>query len=177
MFLIKTWMFRVKAQYQSTADCFRLLETIAISSNTRRKHYYDMKLKPNLFKIDDWVWYFSPRRWIGKSINWQRLYSGAPTKQTAFHLKDKKASQYTFKWLHNGVDNSQAAPFKLSTIGTHLFRWPVLASGIVCQQTLHQHRRWRPSANDYKLIYPTIISSSHHLKICTLSVDLAVTYT
>jgi len=29
-----------------------------------------------------------------------------------------------------------------------LSRWPVLASGIVCQQTLHPHRRCRPSAND-----------------------------
>jgi len=27
-------------------------------------------------------------------------------------------------------------------------RWPVLASGIVCQRTLRRHRRCRPSAND-----------------------------
>ena len=42
----------------------------------RRKHYYDLKLKPNKFQIGDWVWHFSPRRRVGKSIKWQCLYSG-----------------------------------------------------------------------------------------------------
>jgi len=33
-------------------------------------------------------------------------------------------------------------------LALELCQWPVLASGIVCLQTLHQYRRYRPSAND-----------------------------
>jgi len=60
-------------------------------------------------------------------------------------------------------------------LALELSRWPVLASGIVCQQTLHRHRRFRPTT--INLSIPTIISSSHRLKICTPSVYLVVTFT
>jgi len=39
-------------------------------------------------------------------------------------------------------------------------RWPVLATGVVCQQTIRRNRRCRPSAIDEKLIY-----SDNHLLI------------
>lgn len=42
----------------------------------RRKHYYDMKLKANNFRVNDWVWLYTPRRRPGKSIKWQKLYAG-----------------------------------------------------------------------------------------------------
>jgi hypothetical protein len=35
-----------------------------------------MKLHRNVFKKHDWVWYFHPRRRTGKSIKWQKLYTG-----------------------------------------------------------------------------------------------------
>jgi len=48
-----------------------------------------------------------------------------------------------------GTNRLVVPPFKLSTIGTRAF---LVASSrvwnIVCQQTLHRHRRCRPSAND-----------------------------
>jgi len=50
----------------------------------------------------------------------------------------------TARWCHHL--NCQQLTLELS-------RWPVLASGIVCQQTLHRHRRRWLSANDLKLIY------------------------
>jgi len=36
-------------------------------------------------------------------------------------------------------------------------RWPVLAYGIVCQQTVRRHRCCRPSANDQNSSIPSII--------------------
>jgi predicted aspartyl protease/transposase InsO family protein len=42
----------------------------------RRKKYYDTKLKPSSFHVNDWVWLYTPRRRPGKSIKWQRLYNG-----------------------------------------------------------------------------------------------------
>jgi len=56
-----------------------------------------------------------------------------------------------------GTSRMVMPPFKLSKIGTRAFL--VLASGIVCQQTSHRHRRCRPSANYEKLIY----SDNHYL--------------
>jgi len=37
---------------------------------------------------------------------------------------------------------------KCQQLALKLSQWPVLASGIVCRQTLHWHHRCRPSAND-----------------------------
>ena len=42
----------------------------------RMKKYYDMRVKPAVFKRNTWVYYYSPRRFIGKSPKWQKFYSG-----------------------------------------------------------------------------------------------------
>lgn len=46
------------------------------TQTARRKQYYDMKLTPKPFRVNDWVWYFYPRRRTGRSPKWQRLYTG-----------------------------------------------------------------------------------------------------
>jgi len=47
-----------------------------------------------------------------------------------------------------GTRRMVVPPFNCQQLTLELTRWPVLASGIVCQQTLHRHLRCRPSAND-----------------------------
>ena len=42
----------------------------------RMKDYYDMRVKPAVFNRNTWVYYYNPRRYIGKSPKWQRFYSG-----------------------------------------------------------------------------------------------------
>ena len=55
---------------------YNLVRTQLQTQAARRKRYYDMKLHRNVFQKHDWVWYFHPRRRTGKSIKWQRLYTG-----------------------------------------------------------------------------------------------------
>jgi len=74
-----------------------------------------------------------------------------------------------------GTNRLVVPPFKLSTIGTRAF--PVASPRVwnSLPADITSHRRCRPSAKTLSI--PTIIFSSHHLIICTLSVDLAVTFT
>ena len=41
-----------------------------------RKHRYDAKVRPTQFSEGDWVWYYYPRRYVGKSPKWMRVYIG-----------------------------------------------------------------------------------------------------
>src|SRR3989441_4334807 len=45
-------------------------------SGLRMKQYYDMRVKPQIFREGTWVWFYSPRRYLKKSPKWQRMYSG-----------------------------------------------------------------------------------------------------
>jgi transposase InsO family protein len=42
----------------------------------RRKATYDIRVKRTEFGIGDWVWYYYPRRYQGRSPKWQKLYTG-----------------------------------------------------------------------------------------------------
>ena len=42
----------------------------------RRKHAYDLRVREKTFVQGNWVWYYCPRRFKGRSPKWQRLYSG-----------------------------------------------------------------------------------------------------
>ena len=42
----------------------------------RNKRQYDMKVKPALFAPGDWVYYYNPRRFTGRSEKWSRKYIG-----------------------------------------------------------------------------------------------------
>jgi len=50
-------------------------ETLA-SAAERSKKRYDMRVKPAVYQFGDWVYYFCPRRRVGRSPKWQRFYSG-----------------------------------------------------------------------------------------------------
>ena len=42
----------------------------------RRKKHYDLRAKPEEFKSGQWIWYFCPRRIVGRSPKWSKFYSG-----------------------------------------------------------------------------------------------------
>jgi len=42
----------------------------------RAKRGYDMRVRPNKYPLGTWVYYYSPRRYMGRSPKWQRMYSG-----------------------------------------------------------------------------------------------------
>ena len=46
------------------------------TSSARRKTYYDSKFKTRTSTVGSWVWYYSPRRYAGRSPKWQRNFSG-----------------------------------------------------------------------------------------------------
>jgi len=42
----------------------------------RRKREYDVRVKSRQFKTGDWVWYYYPRRYKGRSPKWSKTYTG-----------------------------------------------------------------------------------------------------
>jgi transposase InsO family protein len=42
----------------------------------RSKRNYDIRVHPRQFHVGQWVFYYSPRRYIGRSPKWQRMYTG-----------------------------------------------------------------------------------------------------
>jgi len=50
-------------------------ETLASAAERSMKRY-DMRVKPAVYKLGDWVYYFCPRHLVGRSPKWQRFYSG-----------------------------------------------------------------------------------------------------
>lgn len=42
----------------------------------RNKRYYDLKVKPAVFHEGDLVYYYNPRKFVGRSEKWARKYSG-----------------------------------------------------------------------------------------------------
>jgi transposase InsO family protein len=59
----------IRYTHQLAREC---LQTQA----ARHKKYYDMRVNFTSFQKDDWVWYFYPRRFTGRSLKWQRFYTG-----------------------------------------------------------------------------------------------------
>ena len=43
---------------------------------TRNKRTYDLKSRPREFEVGTWVWLYNPRRIVGRSPKWQKLYGG-----------------------------------------------------------------------------------------------------
>jgi len=42
----------------------------------RSKKRYDMRVRPRVYAVGDWVFYFCPRHRVGRSPKWQNFYSG-----------------------------------------------------------------------------------------------------
>ena len=64
----------------------------------RMKDRYDMRVRPDAFTVGQWVWYYSPRRYRGRSPKWQRCYAGpylvvAKRDQRNYVIQLRKRSQ------------------------------------------------------------------------------------
>src|SRR2546425_6734278 len=57
-------------------DAYALVRGHLGVSAQRMKKKYDMRVKPNTYPIGSWVYYYNPRRYMGKSPKWQRLFTG-----------------------------------------------------------------------------------------------------
>ena len=42
----------------------------------RRKVTYDLRVRPQSFKVGQFVWYYYPRKYVGRTPKWQRCYTG-----------------------------------------------------------------------------------------------------
>jgi transposase InsO family protein len=42
----------------------------------RSKKLYDMRVRPSRYQVGQWVYYYCPRKYTGRSPKWQRLYTG-----------------------------------------------------------------------------------------------------
>jgi len=51
------------------------LENMRVAAK-RYKRYYDLKVKPAVFREKDLVHYYNPRKFVGRSEKWARKYSG-----------------------------------------------------------------------------------------------------
>jgi hypothetical protein len=57
-------------------EAYRLVRERLQTAAERRKHAYDLRVRPVKFNVGDRVLYFSPRRYQGRSPKWQRMYDG-----------------------------------------------------------------------------------------------------
>ena len=42
----------------------------------RNKRYYDIRVRAKEYKKDQWVYYFNPRKFVGRQDKWERKYTG-----------------------------------------------------------------------------------------------------
>ena len=57
-------------------SAYRLVREQLQSAAERRKRTYDLRVRPKEFAKGQRVWYFTPRRYQGRTPKWQRLYTG-----------------------------------------------------------------------------------------------------
>ena len=50
-------------------------ESTGVSAG-RNKRNYDVRVKAGRYQVGQWAYYYSPRRYVGRSPKWQRMYSG-----------------------------------------------------------------------------------------------------
>ena len=60
---------RLRKDYATARECLG-------NSVQRNKRRYDLRSKPQEYQRGMWVWYYYPRRYMGRSPKWQRLFTG-----------------------------------------------------------------------------------------------------
>jgi len=72
----KSYSDFVEDQKKNFRDGFdRARESLGLKAE-RSKKRYDTRVRPNVYTVGDWVYYFCPRHRIGRSPKWQNFYSG-----------------------------------------------------------------------------------------------------
>jgi len=72
----ETYSEFVEDQIKNFRDGFdRARDALGLSAD-RSKKRYDMRVRPKMYDVGDWVFYFCPRHRVGRSPKWQNFYSG-----------------------------------------------------------------------------------------------------
>jgi len=66
----------VVQQQQMTQDVYASAREHLQVAASRRKRYYDIRVKDRDFQPGMWVWYYYPQRYPRKSPKWQKTYIG-----------------------------------------------------------------------------------------------------
>jgi len=62
--------------HHNASEAYQLARKHLRVSAERRKRNYDIKTRPEEFSVGDWVYYHYPRRYLSKSLKWQKAYTG-----------------------------------------------------------------------------------------------------
>lgn len=57
-------------------NAYRLVRENLGKAAERRKHRYDMRVRPKVFENGEWAWYHNPRRYPGRCPKWQKNFTG-----------------------------------------------------------------------------------------------------
>jgi len=72
----ETYSEFVEEQRRNFRDGFdRARDALGLSAD-RSKKRYDMRIRPIVYAVGDWVFYFCPMHRVGRSPKWQNFYSG-----------------------------------------------------------------------------------------------------
>ena len=63
----------VQNRQEQMIYCYAAVREHLGESARRRKHTYDMMVKPKHFQVGQKVWYYYPRRYKSRSPKWQRF--------------------------------------------------------------------------------------------------------
>lgn len=63
-------------QQKAMRDVYATVREHLRVAASRRKKYYDIRVKSQQFVEGQWVYYYYPRRYLKKSPKWQRMYTG-----------------------------------------------------------------------------------------------------
>ena len=66
----------VENKIRKMHEAYALVRKHLQQSANRAKRNYDMRVRPQEYSVGDWVFYYSPRKYVGKSPKWQQMYSG-----------------------------------------------------------------------------------------------------
>ena len=62
--------------HHDASAAYQLAHKHLRASAERRKKDYDVRVRPEQFKVGEWVYYHYPRRYQSKSAKWQKSYIG-----------------------------------------------------------------------------------------------------
>ena len=66
----------VEQQAELFREAYELVRSNTKAYVTLQKRRYDLKVKPKQFHEGDWVYYLYPRKRVGRSPKWTRMYTG-----------------------------------------------------------------------------------------------------
>ena len=57
-------------------EAYQLVQAHQNTQIERMKRYYNVGVKPRTFKVNDLVYYYYPRKYVGRTPKWARVYDG-----------------------------------------------------------------------------------------------------